>query len=58
MAFETKVIMSLLAQSISKADTVEEAYNVVRAAAGVEGLKLPSYEDMKKGKPDVNHEDN
>ncbi|MCL2574402.1 MAG: hypothetical protein FWE34_07625 [Defluviitaleaceae bacterium] len=48
MAYETKVILSLLADHIGKAKSVKEAYNVVVKAANVEGLKLPSYEEFQK----------
>jgi len=46
MAFETKVILSLLARHIAKADNLEEAYEAVVDAANVEGLDLPSYDTM------------
>jgi len=45
MAYETKAIFSLLADSIAKSKSVKEAYNVVARAANVEGVKLPSYEE-------------
>ena len=48
MAYETKVILALLAQQISKCETIEEAYLAVTMAANVEGLELPSLEEMKK----------
>ena len=54
MAFETKVILSLLARHIAKAESLEEAYEAVAEAANVEGLDLPSFQEMlkkvKKGK--------
>jgi len=43
MAFETKVILKLLAEAIINAETLEEAYDAVTGAASVEGLALPSY---------------
>jgi len=46
MAVETKIILSLLAKVISNAETVEEAYEAVVEAANVEGLSLPSYEEV------------
>jgi len=46
MAFETKVILTLLAEYVGRAETVEEAYNVIVKAANVEGLELPSYEEF------------
>jgi hypothetical protein len=48
MAYETKVILALLAQQIAKAETLEEAYKAVEMAANVEGVNLPSYEELKK----------
>ena len=48
MAYETKVILTLLADRIANAKTVEEAYNVIVRAASVEGLKLPSYKEFKE----------
>ena len=48
MAYETKVILSLLSESIGRAKTVKEAYNYVVKAANVEGLKLPDYVEFKK----------
>jgi len=47
MAYETKVILALLAQYIGRAETVEEAYECVVKAANVEGLELPSYEEFR-----------
>jgi hypothetical protein len=56
MAFETKVLISLIARHIAKADSLEEAYEAVMEAANVEGMDLPSYEAMlvklKKKKQD------
>ena len=48
MAYETKVILALLARQIGNAETIEDAYTAVVEAANVEGVKLPSYEDFKK----------
>ena len=48
MAYETKVIMSLLARQVGNSETIEEAYAAVVQAANVEGLKLPSFEEFKK----------
>jgi hypothetical protein len=48
MAYETKVILSLLAQQIGKSRSVREAYMAVVKAANVEGVELPSYEDYQK----------
>ncbi|MCL2198883.1 MAG: hypothetical protein FWB80_08170 [Defluviitaleaceae bacterium] len=48
MAYETKVILTALAERIVKADSVKEAYGAVRRAASVEGVQLPQYDDFKK----------
>ena len=45
MAYETKVILALLAKHLIKCETVEEAYEAIVSAANVEGLELPSYND-------------
>ena len=50
MAYETKVILALLARQIGNAETIEEAYTAIVEAANVEGLQLPSYEEFKKEK--------
>ena len=46
MAYETKVILALLAQQIGKSKTVKEAYTAVIKAANVEGMQLPTYEEF------------
>jgi hypothetical protein len=48
MAYETKVILALLAQQIARAETLEEAYRAVEMAANVEGVNLPSYEELRE----------
>ncbi|MCL2018316.1 MAG: hypothetical protein FWG70_01035 [Oscillospiraceae bacterium] len=48
MAYETKVILTLLAKHVGKAETLEEAYEAIVEAACVEGLELPSYEECRK----------
>ena len=48
MSYETKVILDLIAQSVAKAETLKEAYNIIASAASVEGLQLPTYEDALK----------
>lgn len=48
MAYETKVILALLAQQIGKSKTIKEAYTAVVRAANVEGLDLPTYEEFQK----------
>ena len=48
MAYETKVILTLLAQQLAQAESAREAYAFVARAANVEGLQLPSYDDLRK----------
>jgi len=48
VAYETKVILSLLSESIGRAKSVREAYDYVVNAANVEGVKLPSYDDFQQ----------
>ena len=48
MAYETKVILALLAQQVGKAKSVKEAYNAIVKAANVEGMQLASYEEFLK----------
>ena len=48
MAYETKVILTLLAQQVGKSKTIKEAYNAIVRAANVEGLSLPTYEEFVK----------
>ncbi|MCL2852092.1 MAG: hypothetical protein FWE20_03525 [Defluviitaleaceae bacterium] len=46
MAYETKLIMKLLARYIAKASSVKEAYSAVKDIANAEDVILPSYEEM------------
>ena len=48
MTYETKVVLSAVAQFICKADSLEEAYDAVKEMANVEGLLLEPYEKKKK----------
>ena len=48
MAYETQVIMKLLADSIGRAKTVREAYNIVARAASNEGVKVLDYDEFVK----------
>jgi len=48
MAYETKVILSLLANQVAKAKSLEEAYMAIVDAANVEGLALPDYDEVQK----------
>ena len=47
MAYETKVILRLLASQVAKAENLEEAYDAIATAASVEGMKIPDYKDEK-----------
>ena len=47
MAFETKVILTLLSQQVGVAKSLEEAYTFIVNAANVEGVQLPSYEEFQ-----------
>ena len=53
MAFETKVILKMLANQIAMAESLEQAYSFVADAANVEGLDLPSYDEVKKKFSDI-----
>ena len=48
MAYETKVILTSLANHLAKCDTVEEVYKIVQDMANVEGVVLPSIEEKRK----------
>ena len=48
MAYETKVILNLLAQQIARCNTLEEAYVAVQQAANVEGLNIPSLKELRE----------
>ena len=48
MAYDTKVILKLVARYIARSENLKEAYEAVCDAASVEGVSLPSYEDMVK----------
>ena len=47
VAYETKVILTLLAERISQAQSIREAYQSVVRAASAEGLQLPTFDEMK-----------
>ena len=44
MAYETKVILSMLADRVVVAKSKKEIYSFIRKAAAVEGVSLPEYE--------------
>ncbi|MCL2853039.1 MAG: hypothetical protein FWE20_08425 [Defluviitaleaceae bacterium] len=46
MAYETKVLLAILARYVAKADTLEDAYDAIKSAANVDGMNLPTYEEM------------
>ena len=48
MAYETKVILKMLANHIARAKSIEEIYLFVEDAANAEGFKIPSFEEAKK----------
>jgi hypothetical protein len=51
MAMETKVIFTMLINQIGKADSLEEAYELVvdaARAADVDGKEILSYEEFRK----------
>ena len=48
MAFETKVILALLAELLVNAKSTKAAYEALRRTANVEGMDLPSYEEAKQ----------
>ena len=48
MAYETKVILRMLANQIALAETMEQAFEMVRTAAQVEGLTIPEYEEVRR----------
>jgi len=48
VAYETKVILKLLADRIATADSIQEGYEAVRDAANVEGMELPTFEEVQK----------
>ena len=52
--YETKVILTLLAEKAIDAKSTKEIFNAIRDAASVEGLKFPPYEEFKKKKEEEN----
>ena len=48
MAYETKVILRMLANQVALAETTEQAFEMIRSAAQVEGLTIPGYEEVRK----------
>ena len=48
ITYDTKVILRLLARQVAKSDSLEEAYDAIAVAAGVEGVKVPGYDEERK----------
>ena len=48
MTYETKVILTLIAEAVARSESIKEAYGHIVRAANAEGLKLPSYEEIKE----------
>jgi hypothetical protein len=57
MAYETKVILTLLSRQIAKAESLKEAYDEVIKAANVEGVQLPSYDVVREEMKEYKHKD-
>ena len=47
MAYETKVILMMLANQVALAKTTKQAFEMIRSAAQVEGLTIPDYEEVR-----------
>jgi len=48
MAYETKVILKLLANHVARAESLEEVYIFIQDAANAEGLEVASYDEARK----------
>lgn len=48
MAYDTKAMLSLLADNVAKSETLKEAYLSIMKAANVEGVALKSYEEARE----------
>ena len=48
MAYETKVILRMLANQVALAETTEQAFEMIRSAAQVEGVAIPEYDQVRK----------
>jgi len=57
MALETKVILKLLANTVAKSKTVEEAYIAIAEAAAVTGMVLPNYKDAVKALEEIRNQE-
>ena len=47
MAYETKVILMMLANQVALAKTTRQAFEMIRSAAQVEGVSIPDYETVR-----------
>ena len=47
MAYETKVILMMLANQVALAKTTKQAFEMIRSAAQVEGLSIPEFEQVR-----------
>ena len=47
MAYETKVILMMLANQVALAKTTKQAFEMIRSAAQVEGLSIPDIETVR-----------
>ena len=47
-AYETKVILKMLANYTAQAKSIEDIYKFIQNAANAEGLELPPYEVLKR----------
>jgi len=45
MAYDTKALLSSLAQNVAKSKSVKEAYLAVMKTANVEGVHVPTYDE-------------
>ena len=48
MTYETKVILMSLANQVALAKTTKQAFEMIRAAAQVEGLSIPEFEEIRE----------
>ena len=48
MAIETKMLFSLVLDTVARSTSLEEAYEVIATAANVEGINALSYDDAVK----------
>ena len=56
MTYETKVVLTAVAQIINKAETLKEVYTAVEKMANVEGVLLDPYSGKEKEEKDKKEE--